>query len=503
MADMNAVIYARYSSNAQREESIEGQVRDCTAFAERNGYRIIGTYIDRAISGTTDNRPDFQRMIKDGKRGQFQFVIVWKLDRFSRERYDSVRYKTQLKQAGVRVISAMEAIGNGTEAVIMESLLEGMAEYFSNDLKQKVMRGMKINAEKCLYNGGVIPLGYLVDETQHYQLNPETAPFVLKAFQMYDDGKSITEIRDWLNHNHVKNTKGGAMTHNSVRHLLNNRRYIGEYAFGDIVVPDGMPFIVSKELFERVHERMARNSKAPARSKAKETYLLTTKLFCGHCGTAMNGESGKGRNGTIHRYYKCHAVKKKLNDCKKKSVKKDFIEDLVVKETMEMLMDDDTIEAIVSMFMRLQDQENTTLPLLEKQLKEVEKGIQNIVTAIEKGMFSEALMRRMEELEESRDNLTTQIAEEKLEKPKISVEFLTFWLQRFRKMDVTKESQRQALIDIFVNAVFVYDDHVLLTFNFKDGTKKITFDDVKAAANESGSNLNCLGVPLKGLSHLG
>ena len=150
--------------------------------------------------------------------------------------------------------------------------------------------------------------------------------------------------------------------------MLSNRRYIGEYSFQDITIPNGIPTIIPQDLFDRVQERLAKNKKAPARAKAQETYLLTTKLFCGHCGTSMNGESGKSRNGTIHRYYKCHASKKKLNDCKKKPIKKEVIEDLVVKETKAMLMDEDMIEAIVSMLMRLQEEESTDLPIYEKQL---------------------------------------------------------------------------------------------------------------------------------------
>ena len=164
---MKAVIYARYSSNSQREESIEGQIRDCTAYAERNGYTIIGTYADRAISGTTDNRPDFQRMIKDSSKRLFDVVIIWKTDRFARNRYDSARYKAQLKKSGVKVVSAMENIAEGSEGILLESLLEGMAEYYSEDLKEKVVRGLTINAEKCKWNGGTLPIGYIVDEDQH------------------------------------------------------------------------------------------------------------------------------------------------------------------------------------------------------------------------------------------------------------------------------------------------------------------------------------------------
>ena len=495
MSELKAVIYARYSSNSQREESIEGQIRDCTAYAERNGYMVIGAYADRAISGTTDDRPEFQKMIKDSKRKQFDLVIVWKLDRFARNRYVSAKYKAQLRQNGVRVISANETISDGAAGMLTESILEGMAEWYSENLKENVIRGLSVNAEKCKWNGGTLPIGYVVDEEQHLQPNRLTAPYVVEAFKMYDEGYTLTQIRDHLNGKGLTNTKGRPLTYGSIQHMLSNRRYIGEYAYRDTIVPNGIPAIVALDLFERVQEKLVKNKKAPARAKADEAYLLTTKLFCGHCGTAMNGESGKSRNGTVHRYYKCHAVKKKLNDCKKKSVRKEWVEDLVVNATMEMLQDDDTIEAIVSMLMRLQDEENTDLPMYEKQLKQTETAIDNIVTAVMNGMASKALQAKLTQLEDAKEELLVRIAEEKLEKPKISAEFMTFWLHKFRKLDVTKESHRQMLIDTFVNAVFVHDDKLLLTFNFKDGTRTITLNDVKEATCSSGSDLDCFVAP--------
>ena len=494
---MKAVIYARYSSNNQREESIEGQVRECTAFAERNGYSVIGTYADRAISGTTDNRPQFQKMIADSKRKLFDFVIVWKLDRFARNRYDSARYKNQLKKNGVRVISATEVISEGAEGILLESVLEGMAEYYSEDLKEKVIRGFMVNASKCKFNGGTLPIGYIVDDEQFLQINPMTAPYVLEVFKQYEDGATLKQVRDYLNSKGITNTKGKPVTYGSVQHMLSNRRYIGEYAYRDVVVPNGIPAIVPMDLFERVQEKLEKNRKAPARAKAEEAYLLTTKIFCGHCGTSMSGESGKSRNGTVHRYYKCHAAKKKLSDCKKKAVKKEWIEDLVVKETMAMLMDDDMIDAIVSMLMRLQDEENTDLPMYEKQLQQTETAIDNIVTAVMNGMVSKALQAKLAQLEETKEELLVRIEEEKLEKPRISAEFMTFWLHRFRKLDMTKEAHRQMLVDTFVNAVFVHDDKLLLTFNFKDGTRTITFNDVKTATGSSGSDLDCLTAPIQ------
>ena len=156
---MKAVIYARYSSDNQREESIEGQIRECTAYAEKNGITVLKHYIDRAYSAKTDDRPEFQHMIKDSEKGLFDLILVWKLDRFARNRYDSARYKNQLKKNGVKVVSATELISDKSEGVLLESILEGMAEYYSADLAEKVSRGLTENALKCKHNGGPAPLG--------------------------------------------------------------------------------------------------------------------------------------------------------------------------------------------------------------------------------------------------------------------------------------------------------------------------------------------------------
>lgn len=499
---MNAVIYARYSSDNQREESIEGQIRECTAYAEKNGITILRHYIDRALSAKTDNRPEFQNMIKDSGKRLFDMVIVWKLDRFARNRYDSARYKTTLKKNGVKVVSATEIISNGSEGILLESLLEGYAEYYSADLAEKVSRGMTENVLKSKYNGGNRTMGYVIDSDRHFQPDPLTAPFIREVFQRYAEGATMTEIRDWLNEQGVRNTRGQKMNYGSIQRILNNRRYIGEYTFRGTVSPEGIPALVTRELFDRVQERMAKNRKAPARYKAEEEYLLTTKLFCGYCGAYLCGESGVSHTGKVHRYYKCVSVKKKRTECHKKSVRKDWIEDLVVSETMKMVMDDQVIEAIVSMLMDLQDRENVNLPLYEQQLREVDRAIENLLNAIQQGILTKSTKARLEELEASKEDLETRIACEKLAKPRISAEFITFWLQRFRKLDVRQESHRKMLIDTFINAIFLYDDKVVLTFNYKEGTKTITFDDLKTALAEEkiSSDLDCQAAPDNPLS---
>ena len=498
---MKAVIYARYSSGNQHEESIEGQLRECTAFAGKNGITILRHYIDRAYSAKTDNHPEFQNMIKDSGKRLFDIIIVWKLDRFARNRYDSARYKAALKKNGVKVVSATEVISDGAEGIILESVLEGYAEYYSADLSEKVIRGMTDNALKCKFNGGTLPIGYTIDSEQHFQIDPLTAPFVLETFKRYDSGETISSIIDWLNEQGLTNTRGQKMTFNSVGHMLHNRRYIGEFQYRDVVVPDGIPAIVPKDLFDRVQAKLAKNKKAPARHKAEDDYLLTTKLFCGYCGAYLCGESGTSRTGAVHHYYKCVSVKKKRTECHKKPVKKDWIEDLVVSETMKMVMDDAAIEAIVSMLMDLQDRDNVNVPLYEQQLRETETAINNLLNAIQQGILTKSTKARLEELEARWDDLESRLACEKMAKPKVSTEFMTFWLHRFRKLDVTQKSHRKMLIDTFINAIFLYDDKLVITFNYKEGEKTITFADLQEALNDNiGSDLDCSGAPFFPLS---
>ena len=495
---MTAVIYARYSSDNQREESIEGQIRECTAYAEKNGITIVKHYIDRAFSAKTDNRPEFQQMIKDSEKRLFDIVLVWKLDRFARNRYDSAHYEYQLERNHVKLVSATEPISDSPAGIMVKSMLTGMAEYYSAELSEKVVRGMTENVLKGKYNGGTIPIGYTVDEEKFFQIDPLKAPFVVEAFQRYNDGVTMKELMNWLNDSGVTTNRNQKFTYNSIQTLLTNRRYIGENRFKDIVMPDSIPVIIEKELFDSVQDKIAKNRRAPARHKAEDDYLLTTKLFCGMCGAMMFGECGTSRNKNVHHYYKC-ANAKRTKTCKKKTVRKEWLEDLVVNETMKMIRDDDSIQSIVDAVMILQEQENTVLPLLEKQMKDIENGIENLLNAIQAGVLTSSTKGRLEKLEAQQKELEIRIAEEKLAKPKVSADFVKFWLTNFRKLDPNVKSHRETLINTFVNAVYLYDEKVLITFNYKDGTKTITFDEIAAkdAPEGNGSDLGCFAPPKK------
>lgn len=289
---MKAVIYARFSSDRQREESIEGQLRECKEYAERNDITILGSYIDRALSAKTDNRPDFQRMIKDSAKGLFDVVLVWKLDRFARNRYDSAHYKSVLKKNGVKVVSAKEAIAEDSTGILLESLLEGYAEFYSVELSEKIHRGQKENALKGLNNGGGIPLGYVLGNDKRLQIDPLTAPLVVEIFTRYSEGETVRSIVESFNERGLRTRRNKPYSMNSFNRILKNRKYIGEYHYQDVTISGGVPAIVPQELFDRVQIKMEKNKRAPATSKAEESYLLTTKLFCGKCGRLMVGESG-------------------------------------------------------------------------------------------------------------------------------------------------------------------------------------------------------------------
>lgn len=491
---MKAVIYARYSSDNQREESIEGQLRECTAYCKRNDITILRTYIDRALSAKTDNRPEFQRMVRDSAKGLFDVIIVWKLDRFARNRYDSAHYKAQLRKYGVKVLSATENISDGPEGIILESMLEGMAEYYSAELSEKVIRGHTENALKCKYNGGTPTFGYIIDKDMQYQLDPNTAPVVLEMFTRYDQGATMKAIMQSMVEKGLSTVRGKKIDLNFVARLLKNRKYIGEYSYRNIVTPGGIPAIVPQDLFDRVQQRLEQNRKAPARHKAEDDYLLTTKLFCGTCGAMMVGESGTSSTGTKYHYYRCVNTKKnKTCNAKHKSVRKLPLENAVVNATMAKVMDDNFVEYIADTVMDIQGKESSILPALRKQLEETERGITNMLNAIQMGVINASTKERLDELEEQKKDVELQIIQEEMKRPMLSREDVVYWICRFRTLDVGKLEERRRLVDSFVNSVTIFDDYILIAFNYKEGETRLDFTDIES------SDLKSVGGPRESL----
>lgn len=458
--DQNVAIYLRYSSTGQSDQSIEGQLRDCRTFCKANHYRIVAIYVDRATTARKDveKRVHLMEMISDSAKQNWEYVIVWKLDRFARNRNDSAIMKMRLRKNGVKVLSATEHLTDSPESIILESVLEGMAEFFSAELSQKVTRGMRESALKCHSVGGHIPLGYKV-ENHKLVIDPDTAHIVQEAFSLYANGESVADICRKFNSAGYKTAKNTEFNRSSFKAMFRNARYIGTYTYKDIVIENGIPAIIDKELFETVQRRLSKTATAPARGKAKVDYLLSGKLFCGHCGASMNGESGAGRHGKVYHYYSCYTKKRKLG-CDKRPLKKDYIEGIVARDALNLLTDQ-LIDEIADMAIRQSEQDlinDTHIPQLTAQLSEVEKSITNITAAIEKGIASETLMNRLVQLEHEKKTINKEIKAEEKFVYRIDRDQIVFWLSQFKYGNIEDEDFRRRLIDLLVNSVTVWDE---------------------------------------------
>ena len=463
---MNIVVYARFSSHSQNEQSIEGQLKSCYEYAERNGYTIIREYIDRAVSGVAaDNRPEFQQMIADSAKRQFQAVLVYQLDRFARNRYDSATCKAKLKKYGVRVISARENITDDASGILIEGVLESMAEYYSAELGQKITRGMAINAEKCL-STGPLSLGFTVDDEKHITINPDKAPIVKRIFEMYLSGHTMADIIRYLNDNGVKTSQGNVYNKNSIRRILTNKRYCGVYTYKGMETPNTIPRIIDDATFAEVQIQIEKNKKAPARAKStEENYILTTKLYCGYCEKAMSGVSGTSHTNAIHQYYQCVTNRRK-GDCKKKNVKKSFIEDLIIKETIEILTKDN-IDKIAKAIAELCEKERNTdnIKRLNKLIRDNETATVNLVKSLEAGRASDVIFSQIEKRQAEKTDLEAQLAKEKIQAPLLKYEQIKYFLDRFTKGDINDNEYRQALVDTFINRIYLFDDHMTIYYN--------------------------------------
>ena len=453
---MNAVIYARYSCGHQREESIEGQLRECREFALKNNLCVIGEYIDRAYSAKTDNRPEFQKMIKDSIYKKFNAVIVWKLDRFARNRYDSLRYKMILKKNMVDVISATEKISRGSEGIMLESILEGYAEYYSAELSEKVMRGMTENALKCKFNGGYVPIGYYIDENNQYQIDVITAPYVKDAFVMYASNFSMKEIAEYLKDKGVRTSRNKIISLRTMSTIFRNRKYIGEYSFKDIVIPDGIPPIVPSKLFDEVQKKLDTNQRN-SNTEMKQRYILSAKLRCGKCNSLMCGESGTSITGKVYHYYKCSSVKRHLG-CDMKSVRQEDIEKEVLEYIVQNYLTNENMEIIVRQIMDINKKENAGILLLKKQYTCVKRNIRNIVDAIADGFYNDSVKDKLLKLEKDKADLEMQIEIEKENVSKLTLteEQIRFWLSNI--LTLIPESKKSILVDTFVDEIIYFDD---------------------------------------------
>jgi site-specific DNA recombinase len=432
---MKAIAYARFSSDNQREESIDAQLRAIREYADNKGVIVIKEYIDEARSATTDNRPLFLQMFEDISSGRIEadFCYVHKLDRFARNRYDSAIYKRKLTNHNMCLVAVAQPLDDSPESIILESMLEAMNEYYSKNLAREVMKGMRENAYKGLHTGGKPPLGYDVGPDKKLIINQSEADAVRIIFDMYLSGESYPKIIIHLTQAGYTTKTGKQFQKTSVYEILRNEKYTGIYIFNkavsakngkrnnhakkdaeQIIKADGViPAIITSEQFEAAQKIMEKRKQAPAAAKAKEVYLLTGLIYCGKCNGVMVGNRAKqGRNKQIYAYYECNN-KKRLKTCDAKTVNKEYIESFVVKWLLKAIFSDEGITQLVKMLKEknneIVQQRQAEIKYARNELRVVEDKIQNIIKAISDGMYNPSMKDALSELEQQKEILSNTI----------------------------------------------------------------------------------------------
>ena len=453
-----AVIYARYSSDNQTEQSIEGQLRVCQDYAERNDILILKTYIDRAMTGTNDNRPDFQQMIKDSDKKEFEYIIIYKIDRFSRNKYETAKYKKILKDNGVKLLSAMENIPDTPEGIILESLLEGMAEYYSAELAQKVKRGMKETRLKGNFTGGNIIYGYKV-ENHKVIIDEEKAEVVRFIYEQYSLGTYVKDIIAELNSKRIFN-KGKPFARNTIYNILKNEKYSGIYRFKDEIFDNIYPAIVPNEIYDKVRKKIDLNKYG--KRSTELVYLLRHKLKCGYCDMPISAECGTAKDGSKRHYYKCLG-RKRNNGCIKTSVRKETFENFVLDNILKVLSNTKYVDTIVEALFKLQEMQSNTNSLINslvKEYKQAENSLNNIMKAVEQGIINNTTNKRMKELENQLEDIDRQILIEKSKNAfKVSKQAIKEFFIEALKLEP------KILIDYVIKEIRVYEDKLEIIFN--------------------------------------
>ena len=451
-----AVIYSRYSAGPnQTDVSIEGQEQSCLDYIERHSYSFVRMYADRHISGRTDKRPAFQMMIDDAKDGNFDVVVVYSLDRFSRDRYDSAIYKKVLRECGVAVESASESIPEGPEGIMVEGILESLAVYYSAELSKKIRRGMDVKARKGLSTGGPTPFGYVLRDGLYYP-DPIQSPHVAEVFRMYSAGSSFSECARYLNELGFSTTMKKPFSSGSVRRLLENKKYCGYYLYDGLEIEGGMPQLVDEKLYFEVQKRMKKNSK-PVRPRGE--YALTGKLICGKCGSNMTGTSGTSKTGDVHYYYKCPGKDRK-------PVPRDPLEHSVAQHVREILSSPDQLDPIVDRLYALHKENSHNqlrIAALSDNIQQIERSINKIVDHIMENGSSPALAEKLTALENDLAIMKSDLDSLQHE-PELTKDMIRAGMQIAL---LGEQSTDADVIRIFVHQVVLYDDRLLIEFNLR------------------------------------
>lgn len=478
---MRAVEYLRYSSSSQTEQSIEGQQEDCDRFADAQNIEIVGRYIDRAERGSSDERDAFQQMMRDAKKGRFDLVLVWKYDRFSRDEYHSLMYENRLSDCGVKLVSVMEPVPDGAVGTATKGMLRVIAQFYTDDLREKVLRGMRKTAEKGNYPGGYLPLGYMAvggKRERKIAIDPATAPYAVKAFQMYADGVGKKEIADTLTLMGARSRDGGPFKMRGLSHMFTNEKYIGVYSYGGQHRQEGVvPALIDRATWDKVQARIKAAERAPSVNKAQTEYLLSMKLYCGLCGALMAGECGTSKSGAVHNYYKC-STRKRFKTCHKESVRKDAIERFIAQEVRARLTDDFIVDLSAEIVRQSREHADAGRgpDAIQADIKRQEKVIGNVVAAIAAAGHSEALISALSAAEDEKKRLLRELDfSREVRAATADVETVVAFLKQFQGGSIDDPEWMRAVFEIFIGRIYLFNDKARIYFNTSEKPVDVYF----------------------------
>ena len=462
-----AVIYARYSSHAQKDASIEQQIAECTEYAQVANLQVIEVYADRAVSGKTDQRASFQRMMRDAEKGKFGTVIAWKSNRIGRNMLQAMLNEERLSELGVKVLYVEEDFDDTAAGRFALRSMMNVNQFYSENMAEDIRRGLRDNALNGKITNGLLPYGYRKGPDGKYEVDEAKAAVVREIFTRVACGDTYANIAADLNARGVKTGRGKEWGRSSFHTIVNNERYTGVYIYDDIRVEDGVPQIVDKDLFLRVQAMSKIKKNVKGRHNSNGDFLLTGKLYCGKCKGHMVGNSGTSKQGIPHYYYVCNNQRVK-RICDKTAVRRDWIEEEVAKIVKQHIIQDDVVNWIANISVQFskESKKNSELAMLEDELAENKRATRNILNAIEMGVVTVTTKSRLIELETEQSNLLSKIAVAKSDIVDIKRDDVIAWLDTFRNGDITDKMYQAKLINDFVSAVYVYDDNIKIVFTF-------------------------------------
>jgi site-specific DNA recombinase len=485
------VVYARYSSKNQQEQSIDIQVKACEDFAEKNNYEVVDRYCDYAKTGRNAHRKELQRLISDSYKGKFTVVLVHKIDRWFRNQRESLNCQKTLLDNGIEFISVTEGSTGSRQSKMLLGIQSVIAENESDTISERIKGGQKESASKCQYMGGPLPLGYSVDPVTHkYVIDEQEASIVRKIFDMYVGGTGYTKILEYLNSMGFRTKRGNRFGTGSLHGLLKNEKYKGRYVYGVLedtivngkrciikrppeewtVVEGGIPAIIDAKLFDRAQKKLALNKKASGQYKAKEVYLLSGIIKCGVCRSPMHVNTRSDGYSS----YNC-SKNNHRKDCTNRGIRRDELDDYVVDKLYENLFSSSSVKELADALNEhnenMSSKATEEIELARRELRSVKKKINRLLDFVAGGSIREkTASAKLEELEREQRYARKHLKKMKEQNAIVPIpedmilDLLTESKKLLKAKNDSNAAERRSFIKSYVRRVTVYEDKIKVLF---------------------------------------